>query len=288
MAYTRRRSGSPKTSEQDSGKTTATSPLQRPTPPDRSRPPSEEPAEDGLGWMGAGMMASLETRGAVPSDVAAQLKAAVGFVPRYHIGDGVAEENDAAAVALNGEVHVEPSEWNPTSPRGRYLILHEGMHAGQQALPGGSRSTQEVEAEADMAASAIMHGETPTLSGDVATTPRRLPPNFTPKSMDPGLNNYRASQPAAKAEPPRQDAPIAAHFAAQRAGFLAQVLSLWPTFDRALIARMVGARSLLTASAPKQQDFSAVAEISRALVSGLTTLVSHPKAKQRGLDLKET
>ena len=86
---------------------------------------------------------------------------------RLHLGDEAAArsaQEGARAFTERQEIYFARGEYDPGSPEGRRLLLHELAHARQAERPGGGLADQEaLEQDAETAAQAALRGERATI-----------------------------------------------------------------------------------------------------------------------------
>jgi len=86
---------------------------------------------------------------------------------RLHLGEEAATraaQEDARAFTERQEIYFARGEYDPGSPEGRRLLLHELAHASQAERPGGGLADREaLEQDAERAAQAVLRGERATI-----------------------------------------------------------------------------------------------------------------------------
>jgi hypothetical protein len=95
---------------------------------------------------------------------------------RVHVGDEAAARaarEGARAFTERQEIYFARGEYDPGSPEGRRLLLHELAHARQAENPGAAPAGREaLEQEAEAAAEAALRGERPAIGQPAAGTER--------------------------------------------------------------------------------------------------------------------
>lgn len=87
---------------------------------------------------------------------------------------GAAASGMGAVAWTHGhDIAFAPDAYEPHTPRGRDLLAHELAHVVQQTRGGGGMAGAAHEAEADLAASAVLAGHAPPLLSPVAPTVQR-------------------------------------------------------------------------------------------------------------------
>ena len=86
---------------------------------------------------------------------------------RLHLGDEAAAraaQEGARAITERQEIYFARGEYDPGSPEGRRLLLHELAHARQADRPGGGLADREaLEQDAETAAQSALRGERATI-----------------------------------------------------------------------------------------------------------------------------
>jgi hypothetical protein len=102
---------------------------------------------------------------------------------RVHTGpraDALARSYGSRALARRSDIYFAAAEFDPATSRGRQLLAHEVSHVIQQGTAGPTASSEELEAEANRAATAVTNGDRARVTRSAAPGIAQHQPRGTP------------------------------------------------------------------------------------------------------------